>query len=51
VPVYVLDLGVNFLLEGHHSKITINYKRRPDVSDINQVQYRNDIIVQAMVYL
>lgn len=51
----VVDAGANFLLEGHHSKITVNYRHRPDFSQIArpdfQVKYRPEITLQFQVYL
>lgn len=54
VPVAVLDIGTNFYLEGHHSKITINYRARPDYTSLasqSTVPYKAEITLQAMVYL
>lgn len=51
VPVKVLDIGANLLLEGHHSKITINYRNRPDFTNVNNLRYRPEITLQAMVFL
>ncbi len=51
VPVSIFDAGVNFFLEGHHAKITLNYKNRPDVTNVNDVKNRSEVVVQAMIYL
>ncbi|MCC9138739.1 hypothetical protein ACFSKU_11135 [Pontibacter silvestris] len=51
VPVKMLDIGANLLLEGHHSKITLNYRNRPDFTNVNNIRYKPEIILQAMVYL
>lgn len=51
VPVKVLDLGANLLLEGHHSKLTLNYRNRPDFTNPNNLKYRPEITLQAMIYL
>lgn len=51
VPVSIFDAGANFFLEGHHAKITINYKNRPDVTNVNDVKSRSEVVIQAMVYL
>ncbi|MBF8961857.1 hypothetical protein I0P70_01255 [Pontibacter sp. FD36] len=51
VPVKVLDLGTNLLLEGHHSKLTLNYRNRPDFTNPNNLRYRPEITLQAMIYL
>lgn len=51
VPVSVLDLGLNCYLAGHHSKLTLNYRHRPDFNDIEAIRYRPELTLQAMVYL
>lgn len=51
VPVNVIDGGVNFFLDGHNAKFTLNYRSRPDFTDVNDVQGRSEITLQAMVYL
>jgi hypothetical protein len=47
----VLDLGANLLLEGHHSKLTLNYRSRPDFTNPDNLKYRPEITLQAMIYL
>ncbi len=51
IPVNVIDLGVNFLLEGHHSKITLNGRARPDFTNKSNIKYRPEITLQTMIYL
>lgn len=51
VPVTVFDLGVNAYLAGHHSKLTLNYRHRPDFSDVDNVSYKPELTLQAMIYL
>ncbi|MFD2513755.1 hypothetical protein ACFSRY_07740 [Pontibacter locisalis] len=51
VPVKVLDVGANILLEGHHSKLTLNWRNRPDFTNPNDLKYRPEITLQAMIYL
>lgn len=51
VPVKVLDIGANVLLESHHSKLTLNWRNRPDFTNPNNLKYRPEITLQAMVYL
>lgn len=51
VPVSVLDLGLNAYLAGHHSKLTLNYRHRPDFTDADNVTYRPEVTLQAMIYL
>ncbi len=49
--VKVLDVGANLLLEAHHAKITLNYRHRPDFTNINDIKYRPEVTLQAMIYL
>ncbi|RAU84471.1 hypothetical protein DP923_00825 [Pontibacter arcticus] len=51
VPAKVLDIGANVYLEGHHAKFTLNYRNRPDYTNINNLKYRPEITLQAMIYL
>lgn len=51
VAVNVLDAGANLFLEGHHSKLTLNYRLRPDFTNPDALQNRNEITLQAMIYL
>jgi len=51
VPVTVFDLGLNTFFAGHHSKLTLNYRHRPDFTDIDNLSYKAEITLQAMVYL
>ncbi len=51
VAVGVLDAGVNLFMAGHHSKITFNYRNRPDFTNINALKRRSEATVQFMVYL
>lgn len=51
VPVTVLDLGINLYLAGHHSKLTLNYRNRPDMVDLDDPSRKAEITLQAMVYL
>ena len=61
--VNVYDGGLNFYLDGHNAKFTLNYRARPDFSDqvflpanngaatVNSVTYRPEITFQTQVYL
>ena len=61
--VNVYDAGLNFYLDGHNAKITINYRARPDFSDqtflpanngastVNSIRYRPEVTLQTQVYL
>lgn len=51
VPVNVLDVGGNIYLAGHNCKLTLNYRHRPDFTDVEQIQYRPELTLQAMIYL
>ncbi|MFD1186673.1 hypothetical protein [Pontibacter rugosus] len=51
VAAKVLDVGANVYLEGHNAKITLNYRNRPDFTNINNLKYRPEITLQAMIYL
>lgn len=51
VPVQVLDIGGNYFLDGHHAKITLNYRSRPDFTNVNALRYRPEITLQTMIYL
>jgi hypothetical protein len=51
VPVTFFDIGINAYLAGHHSKITLNYRHRPDFTDTDDLTYRPEITLQAMIYL
>ncbi|MCU0329141.1 MAG: hypothetical protein MUE53_09135 [Chitinophagales bacterium] len=52
----VPQAGINLLLEGHHSKITLDYKHRPDFNKYNalynyDISYKPDFTIQYMVFL
>ena len=61
--VNVYDAGMNFYLDGHNAKITLNYRARPDFSDqtflpanngaatVNSIRYRPEVTLQTQVYL
>ena len=51
VPVTVFDLGLNMFLAGHHSKLTLNYRHRPDFTNLDAIEYRPEVTLQAMIYL
>jgi hypothetical protein len=53
-PMYVYDAGVNWLIKGHNSKITLNYQNRPyfteDLNgDIKQKSRKSEMVVQYQV--
>jgi len=47
----VLDLGANILLDGHNAKLTLNYRSRPDFTNVNDIKYRPEVTLQTMVFL
>ncbi|TPG65950.1 hypothetical protein EAH73_11250 [Hymenobacter nivis] len=57
--VNVYDAGMNFLLDGHNAKITLNYRERPDfnmttvagVGTAGTVVHRPEITLQTQVFL
>lgn len=49
--VNVFDAGANFFLEGHHAKFTLNYRSRPDFTNIDNIERRSEVTLQAMVFL
>ncbi|MFC6223320.1 hypothetical protein ACFP2F_08725 [Hymenobacter artigasi] len=49
--VNITDAGLNVLLDGHNAKVTINYRARPDFTNLNDVQYRPEISLQTQVFL
>jgi len=51
VSVSVFDLGLNMYMAGHHSKLTLNYRSRPDFTNADDVSRKSEITLQAMIYL
>ena len=51
VPVNILDLGLNYLISGHHAKITLNARLRPDFTNIENINYRPELTLQTMIFL
>jgi hypothetical protein len=50
------DAGMNFLMDGHHSKLTVQWSQRPVVSratdgTLSKTANRGELIIQAQVYL
>lgn len=50
VPSNVFNVGSNLLFAGHHAKLTINYRNRPDFTDVNALERRSEIVFQTMIY-
>lgn len=51
VPVNILDFGLNYLIAGHHAKISMNTRMRPDFTKIDNLKYRPELTLQTMIYL
>lgn len=51
VPVNIPDVGLNYYLAGHHAKITLNARARPDFTNVENLKYRPEITLQAMIFL
>ncbi|MCB2376804.1 hypothetical protein LGH70_04385 [Hymenobacter sp. BT635] len=49
--VNIFDAGANFYVDGHNAKFTINYRARPDFTDVNNVDYKPEITLQTQVSL
>ncbi len=49
--VHLFDGGVNVLLDNHQAKVTLNYRARPDFTNINDVVYRPEVTMQLQVIL
>ncbi len=49
--VNIFDAGSNFYLDGHNAKFTLNYRHRPDYTNINDIKYRPEITLQTQVFL
>jgi hypothetical protein len=51
IPVNIFDIGTNFLIEGHHAKLTVNYRPRPDFTNPLQLRRRSELTIQSVIYL
>ncbi len=57
--VNVYDAGLNFLIDGHNAKVTLNYRERPDfnmttvggVGVAGEVVHRPEITLQTQIFL
>ena len=49
--VNIFDAGANFYIDGHNAKFTLNYRARPDFTDVNNVDYKPEITLQTQVAL
>lgn len=51
----VIDAGINYLIQGHQSKITLNYQNRPEygLSDgsVTSENRKNSLILQYQIFL
>ena len=53
-PMYVFDLGVNWLLIGHNTKVTLDYQNRPYFTEnaagnLKETSRRNMVVVQLQL--
>ncbi len=50
-PMVIIDTGVNWLIEKHNSKFTLNYQSRPiyDITNVNVTSRRGEWILQYQV--
>ena len=49
--VHVPNVGVNVLLDGHNAKLTLDYRHRPDFTNVNDLKYRPELTLQTQIYL
>ncbi|UOQ77053.1 hypothetical protein MUN84_21775 [Hymenobacter sp. 5516J-16] len=49
--VNIFDAGANFYIDGHNAKFTLNYRARPDFTNVNNVDYKPEITLQTQVAL
>ncbi|MET4105013.1 hypothetical protein [Hymenobacter sp. UYP22] len=49
--VNIFDAGANFYIDGHNAKFTLNYRARPDFTNVNNVNYKPEITLQTQVAL
>jgi len=49
--VNIFDAGANFYIDGHNAKFTLNYRARPDFTNVDNVKYRPEITLQTQVAL
>jgi hypothetical protein len=51
IPVHIPDIGINYYLAGHHAKLTLNSRFRPDFTNTTDLKYRPEVTLQAMMFL
>jgi hypothetical protein len=49
--VNIFDIGSNFYIDGHNAKFTLNYRARPDFTNIDNLDYKPEITLQTQVFL
>lgn len=49
--VNIFDAGANFYIDGHNAKFTLNYRARPDFTNVNDLDYKPEITLQTQVSL
>lgn len=45
------DFGLNYFINGHHAKITLQYSTRPIYNSGNLDEYRGEFIIQSAIFL
>lgn len=45
------DAGFNYFINGHHSKITLQYSDRPVLNELQEVEKRGELILQTHIFL
>jgi hypothetical protein len=50
-PISAYDFGLNYLIDGHHAKITLQYSARPLMFGRQSQGHRGELILQTQVYL
>ncbi|MBC7448168.1 MAG: hypothetical protein H7330_08930 [Hymenobacteraceae bacterium] len=52
VPMTVFDVGLNWLLSGHNSKLTVDYQSRPTYTpDLRRLDRRGSVTLQYQVFI
>ncbi|MBK7009697.1 MAG: hypothetical protein IPH36_14260 [Saprospiraceae bacterium] len=51
----VIDAGINYLIQGHQSKITLNFQNRPEYAlnngDVISAGRKNNLVLQYQIFL
>ncbi len=49
--VNIFDAGANFYLDAHNAKFTLNYRARPDFTNVENLDYKPEITLQTQIFL